>query len=77
MPQFLSSSDADFEARFRLAQDKGELDREADPAALAILAAATMQTIAIRARAGARRADLREIARKAVAVICRRRPETR
>jgi hypothetical protein len=71
----LRTIDADFEARFRLAQDKAELDREADPAALAILAAATMQTIAIRARAGARRADLREIARKAVTVICRRRPE--
>jgi hypothetical protein len=42
----------------------------ADPAALAILASATMHTIAIRARAGARRSELREIARKAVSVIC-------
>jgi hypothetical protein len=29
-----------------------------------------MHSIAIRARAGARRAELREIARKAVSVIC-------
>lgn len=67
----LRAIDADFEARFRLAQEKGELKRDADPATLAILAAATMHTIAIRARAGASRAELREIARKAVDVICR------
>lgn len=67
----LRAIDADFEARFRLAQDKGELKRDADPATLAILAAATMHTIAIRARAGASRAELREIARKAVDLICR------
>lgn len=67
----LRAIDADFEARFRLAQDKGELKRDADPATLAILAAATMHTIAIRARAGASRAELREIARNAVDLICR------
>jgi AcrR family transcriptional regulator len=66
----LRAIDADFEARFRLAQEKGELKRDADPATLAILAAATMHTIAIRARAGASRAELMEIARKAVDVIC-------
>ncbi|MBR0692016.1 TetR/AcrR family transcriptional regulator [Bradyrhizobium lablabi] len=66
----LRTIDADFEARFRLAQEKGELGRGADPAALAVLASATMHTIAIRARAGARRAELRAIARKAVDVIC-------
>src|SRR6195256_4413695 len=58
--------DADFEARFRLAQERGELKHDCDPAALAILASATLHTIAIRARSGARRAELREIARKAV-----------
>ena len=63
--------DADFEARFRTAQERGELKHDADPASLAILASATMHTIAIRARAGVRRAELREIARKAVRVICR------
>jgi hypothetical protein len=63
-------TDADFEARFRTARERGELKHDADPAALAVLASATMHTIAIRARAGARRAELREIARKAVSVIC-------
>ncbi len=62
--------DADFEARFRTARDKGELKHDTDPAALAVLASATMHSIAIRARAGARRAELRERARKAVGVIC-------
>jgi TetR/AcrR family transcriptional regulator, copper-responsive repressor len=62
--------DADFEARFRTAREQGELRQDADPAALAILASATMHTIAIRARAGASRAELKEVARKAVDVIC-------
>jgi AcrR family transcriptional regulator len=62
--------DADFEARFRAAQARGELKPDADPSALAVLASATMHTIAIRARAGARRSELREVARKAVSVIC-------
>jgi AcrR family transcriptional regulator len=62
--------DTDFEARFRTARERGELEHDADPAALGVLASATMHTIAIRARAGARRAELREVARKAVSVIC-------
>ena len=62
--------DADFEARLRTARDRGELKDDADPAALAILASATMHSIAIRARAGTPRAELREIARKAVGAIC-------
>ena len=62
--------DADFEVRFRTARERGELKPDADPAALAVLASATMHSIAIRARAGTRRAELREIARKAVSVIC-------
>lgn len=63
--------DADFEARLRTACERGELKQDADPAALAVLASATMHTIAIRARVGARRAELKEIARKATSVICR------
>jgi AcrR family transcriptional regulator len=62
--------DADFEARFRRARDAGELEEGADIEALAMLAAATMQTIAIRARTGTPRKDLRRLARKAVDVIC-------
>jgi AcrR family transcriptional regulator len=64
--------DDDFEARFRTAREKGELKGDADPAALAILATATMHTIAARARAGVPRDELRELARKAVGAICGR-----
>ncbi|PAY04593.1 MULTISPECIES: TetR/AcrR family transcriptional regulator [Bradyrhizobium] len=66
----LRAIDADFEARFQTARERGELKADADPEALAILASATMHSIAIRARAGARRTELREIARKAVSAIC-------
>ncbi len=62
--------DADFEARLRLAREGGELNEGVDLEALAALATATMHTIAVRARAGARRDDLRQLARKAVNVIC-------
>lgn len=62
--------DADFAARLRLAQETGELKRCADPEALAMLATATMQTMAIRARAGSSREDLRRFAEQAVGVIC-------
>jgi len=66
----LRALDGDLEARFRIARDKGELKDDADPAALAVLASATLHSVAIRARAGVSRADLREIVRKAVKVIC-------
>lgn len=62
--------DTYFEARFRAAREGGELKSDADPAALAVVASATMHSIAIRARAGARRAELRQVARKAVSAIC-------
>jgi TetR/AcrR family transcriptional regulator, copper-responsive repressor len=62
--------DGYFEARLRQAHQSGELKQDADPAALALLASATMHTIAIRARAGAARDELRKLALKAVGVIC-------
>jgi len=49
---------------------KGELKANADPVALSLLASATLHTIAIRARAGSPRAELRKLARNAVEVIC-------
>lgn len=61
--------DTDFEARLRQARDAGELKKDADPEALAMLVSATMHTIAIRARAGASREELRKLAKKAVGVI--------
>ena len=62
--------DQAFEARISAARDAGELPPEADTAALASLASATLHTIAIRARAGIRRDELLDLARRAVAIIC-------
>ncbi|MDR3522089.1 MAG: TetR/AcrR family transcriptional regulator [Acidocella sp.] len=66
----LAMLDADFEVRLQVAHERGELQAGADPTALATLASAVLHTIAIRARAGIPRVELREIARKAVNVIC-------
>lgn len=63
--------DGAFEALFQKGREKGDLNKEADPATLAVLATATMHTLAIRARAGRPHPELRELARKAVGVMCR------
>jgi TetR/AcrR family transcriptional regulator, copper-responsive repressor len=52
------------------AQARGEIAREADPPALAILGTAMLHTIAIRARAGATRDELTSASRRAVEAIC-------
>lgn len=59
-----------FEQRLRLAQEKGQLSKDADPKSLSLMATATMHTIAIRARAGVSRDELRDFAGKAAKVIC-------
>jgi AcrR family transcriptional regulator len=63
--------DREFEARFRSARDRGELKKNADPATLAALASATMQAIAMRARAGDTRASLRKRAELVVELLRR------
>ncbi|WP_340313650.1 TetR/AcrR family transcriptional regulator [Rhizorhabdus argentea] len=62
--------DAGFEARFRLACETGDLKYDADTGGMALLACATMQTLAIRARAGIPEDELRHVARKAASMIC-------
>ena len=66
----LREIDSAFEARFRLAQDRGELARDADPAALAKLASGALYFLAIRSRAGEPRAVLDGVADAAIALIC-------
>ncbi len=66
----LSQLDADLEARLRLAVDVGELEADADPAALAVLASSLLHSLSIRARAGKSRAELTALAGNAVKVIC-------
>jgi AcrR family transcriptional regulator len=68
----LRSLDERFEARIEAARQSGELSKDADPAALAMLASAALHSVAIRARSGTRREELLEFARKTVALICRR-----
>lgn len=64
------AGDAELEALFKRARAAGELKPDADPKALALLTSATMHTLAIRARAGSSRTELRKLAQKAVSVIC-------
>src|SRR6195256_1643451 len=65
----LSELDKAFAACFRLAKEKGELPKTADPVVLALLASATIHTIAIRARARVPRKELEAIVRGAIDVM--------
>ena len=55
-------------------QARGEIARDADPAALAYLATGTLHTLAIRSRAGISRKELDALAKAAIAVICGKPP---
>lgn len=66
----LSRLDADLQVRLQTAIDSGELQADADPAALAVLASSLLHSISIRARAGKSRDELSGLARSAIKVIC-------
>ncbi|HEX7389624.1 MAG TPA: TetR/AcrR family transcriptional regulator [Acidiphilium sp.] len=70
----LNRLDGNFDALIRAARARGEIAPDADPASLAILATATVHTLALRARSGVARAELQRLARRAVTVICGREP---
>ena len=59
-----------FAARIRFARDHGDLPKGADPAVLAMLASATLHTLAIRSRSGALRSTLEAMADATVHLIC-------
>jgi AcrR family transcriptional regulator len=61
-----SELDKAFAACFRLAKEKGELAKSADPVVLAQLASATIHTVAIRARARVPRKELEAIVKGAI-----------
>ncbi len=67
----LRDFDRVFEARLRLARERGELSRGSDPAVLARLASAFLHTLALRSRAGDSREKLEETAAAGVDLICR------
>lgn len=66
----LGEIEAAFAARFRLARERGEVAQGAEPAALARLAAATLYSLAVHARAGVPRPMLDSIAEAAVGLLC-------
>ena len=66
----LRAFDGVIEDRLRIAAGRGELRPDADPAALARLALAVLQSLAVRARWGDDRATLEAIARSGVVVVC-------
>jgi AcrR family transcriptional regulator len=69
--------DEAFEARIRFAKNHGDLSPRADPVALAMLASATLHTLALRSRAGTPRAALEAIVDAAVGIICGSHPRAR
>ncbi len=62
--------DASLETRLRAAIIAGELKKDADVAALAIVGSAVLHTLSIRARAGESRAVLMEVANSVINLIC-------
>jgi TetR/AcrR family transcriptional regulator, copper-responsive repressor len=68
----LHQLDALFAERIRLAQQRGEIPRAADPVALAYLASATLHTLALRSRAGLSRQELESLFAAAIDVVCGR-----
>jgi TetR/AcrR family transcriptional regulator, copper-responsive repressor len=66
----LVEADRFFARIFRRAQERGELPASADSQALALLASATLHTIAIRSRAQVPRAELDAIVKGALDVMC-------
>jgi len=67
----MRSTDSFLKHRIEKAKQRGELARDADPAALAYLASGTLHTLAVRARAGLPRKELDALADAAIGVICR------
>jgi AcrR family transcriptional regulator len=65
-----SEGDRAFEDVFRRTRARGELASTADAAALAVLASGTLQTLAVRARAGVPRKHLENLVDGAIGVLC-------
>lgn len=66
----LADTDRFFARIFKRARERGELAPSADPQVLALLASATLHTIAVRARAQVPRAELDVIVNGALDVMC-------
>jgi AcrR family transcriptional regulator len=69
----LKEIDEGLTARLTLAQARGQIDAAADPASLARLAAATLHSLAVRARAGEPRKILDSLANQTASLIAPKR----
>lgn len=58
------------EERFRTAITTGEIERSPEAATCAQIASAILHSLAVRARAGEKRAELEKLARNAVTLLC-------
>ena len=67
----ISGTDAFLSAVISGARERGEVPSNADPAALAQIATATLHTIAVRSRVGVSRKQLMALAATAIDLICR------
>ncbi len=70
LAQSVCELDEGLRAAFSAAKTRGELGKDADPRALAMLATGVVHTLAVRARAGQPRAVLQAVADSAVKVLC-------
>ncbi len=68
----MRTTDSFLKHQIEKAREQGEIPRDADPAALAYLATATLHTLAIRSRAGLSRKELDALVKAAIDVICAR-----
>ncbi|MDO8288967.1 MAG: TetR/AcrR family transcriptional regulator [Parvibaculum sp.] len=73
----LKEIDEGLEARLRHAQSLGQIDADADTSALAKVAAATLHSLAVRARAGESRETLEKLASQTAQLIAPKRKENK
>ena len=66
----MRTTDSFLKHQIEKGQERGEIERDADPVALAYLATATLHTLAIRSRAGLPRKELDALVKAAIKVIC-------
>lgn len=65
----LKALDDGFEARFRRARADGEIAKDADPKALALVAGGLLNALAVRARAGESKESLRTMAKTGITLM--------
>jgi len=70
LAESMRTTDSFLKHQIEKARERGEIAADADAAALAYLASATLHTLAVRSRAGLPRKELDALATAAIGVIC-------